>query len=114
MAEPDYLFAGTYGHVLALDKATGEAVWNTSLPGTGYSVVSIVLADGNLFCASGGRVFALDPQTGDIVWENGLPGMGMGLVYLTTARTGNPQTLTALAAQEQANQHAHGAHGATM
>lgn len=82
--QDDLLFVGTHGHVLAVDKATGRKRWETSLPKTGYEVVSIVAEDGQLFCASGGRVFALDGSTGKILWTNNLQGLGHGFVYLTT------------------------------
>ncbi len=97
------LFAGTHGHVIAMDKATGRTLWATSLPRTGYSVVSIVLEDGLLLCASGGRVFALDPTDGWIKWTNDLPGMGTGLVYLSTAQSGSQGGMELLTAQAAAN-----------
>lgn len=78
------LYAGTHGHVTAIDKRDGRTVWVTSLPGTGFSVVSILPEDGRLFCASGGRTFALDPHDGSILWENEMPGLRRGLVYLAT------------------------------
>ena len=100
------VFAGTYGHVIAMDKETGRTVWSTSLPRTGYSVVSIVLEGGLLLCASGGRVFALDPTDGWIKWTNDLPGMRQGLVYLATAQSGAQSGMELLAAQVQAEQAA--------
>ena len=53
----ELLFLGTHGHVAALQKSTGNLVWKTSLPSTGYSVVALIVEDGRLFCASGGRAF---------------------------------------------------------
>ena len=94
------LFAGTHGHVVALDKRNGTTVWSTSLPRTGYSVVSIILEDGLLFCASGGRVFALD-----IMWDNQMPGLGAGLVFLATensARNGGMSLMAQKAAEDAA------------
>ena len=84
----NHLYVGTYGHVIALHKKTGRRVWKTSLPMTGYSVVSIVHEDDTLFCASGGRVFGLEPRTGEIVWTNGLRGLGTGQVHLATVASG--------------------------
>jgi outer membrane protein assembly factor BamB len=95
----NYLFAGTYGHVMAVRKTSGRKVWDTSLPMTGYSVVSILLEDGKLFCASGGRVFALDPATGEILWSNGLKGRGTGLVFLSTANSNNTEAVMTLLAE---------------
>ena len=100
------LFAGTHGHVVALEKDTGRTVWTTSLPRTGYSVVSIVIEDGLLLCASGGRVFALDPSDGWIKWSNEMPRLGGGLVYLATGQSSAQGSMAVLAAQAAATQAA--------
>ncbi len=97
------LFVGTYGHVVALNKKNGRKVWETSLPKTGYSVVSILPEEGLLHCASGGHVFALDPLTGEILWTNGLRGLGKGVVFLSTMQSNNMESMSLLAAQVQAN-----------
>ena len=97
MMTQHFLFAGTHGHVVAIDKRTGETVWSTSLPRTGYSVVSILHEDGLLFCASGGRVFALDPEDGNVMWDNQMPGLGAGLVYLATAASAQDGGISLLA-----------------
>lgn len=96
-----YVFVGTHGHVIALNKTTGRKVWATSLPRTGYDMVSILFEDGRLFSASGGRVFALDPATGDIVWKNELKGMGSGLVYLSTVNSNSTEALMSVLARSQ-------------
>ena len=93
------LFVGTHGHIAAISKPTGQTIWETSLPSTGYSVVAIVYETGRLYCAGGGRVFALDPANGEILWENPLRGMGMGLVFLTTVNSNNTEALMAVLAQ---------------
>ena len=98
-----YLFAGTHGHVVALDKRTGGTVWDTSLPSTGYDVVAIVVEDEQLLCASGGRVFCLDPLDGRILWTNPLKGLGTGLVYLTTAQSSGQAFATLAAAKAAAD-----------
>jgi outer membrane protein assembly factor BamB len=111
----NYLFIGTHGHVAAVRKNNGRKVWDTSLPMTGYSVVSILIEDDKVFCASGGRVFALDPATGDILWKNGLKGMGTGLVYLTTANSNDTEGIMSLLAhtvQQQKRRRAAGSGGA--
>ncbi len=97
------LFAGTHGWVLAIDKHNGKTVWETSLPSTGYSVVSILLEDGLLFCASGGRTFALDPEDGRIMWTNHMPKRGNGLVYLATEQSSQGGGISLHAAQAAAN-----------
>ena len=83
----DYVFVGTYGHVVAIDQENGETVWKVSLPRTGFSIASIIVENGQVLCGSGGRVFALEPETGEILWSNGMPGMGHGYVLLATAQS---------------------------
>ena len=102
----ELLFLGTHGHVIALSKKTGRKVWATSLPGTGWSVVSILFEEGQLFCASGGRAFCLDPVTGEVIWSNGLKGFGQGLVYLTSALSNDTEALMSLLSAEAANRAA--------
>lgn len=96
-----FLFLGLFGHVVAVEKSTGATIWDTSLPNTGFSVVSIVYEDDRLFCASGGRAFALDPRSGEILWTNELPGLGSGPVFLATASSSPTLAAqTTLAAQD--------------
>ncbi len=87
MARPDdLLFVGTHGHVRAIHKRTGRRAWDTSLPGTGYTLVSVLYEDGVVFAASHGHVFGLDAATGAIRWKNALKGLGYDDVSLATSR----------------------------
>lgn len=72
----DLLFIGTYGHVKAVDKQTGEDRWQASLPATGYEIVSLFCEGFRVFAGSKGYVFALDARTGEILWTNSLTGLG--------------------------------------
>lgn len=78
------LFIGIQGHVLALDRATGEEVWRTKLKGSDF--VSLVLDGSDIFASAQGRLFCLDSRSGNIRWENTLKGLGVGL--LSIAGTG--------------------------
>ena len=42
------LFAGTHGHVVAIDKRSGATVWKTQLPKSSYQVVSLLYEDGTV------------------------------------------------------------------
>ncbi len=85
------LFVGTYGNVRAIDMETGGDLWTTSLPNTGYQLVTLLYESGRLFAGSKGKLFALDPQTGTILWENGLDGLGYDHMTLaTTCQTSRP------------------------
>ena len=96
------LFAGMHGHVAALDKETGTEVWRTSLPKSGYGVVSILHEEGRLLCGAGGHVFALDPESGEILWHNGMPNLGHDMIFLATVSSSAGGMLSILAAQAAA------------
>ena len=98
----DLLFVGTHGHVRAIGKRHGRRVWDTSLPGTGYDVVTLLYEDGVLFAASKGYLFALDALTGEIRWKNGLKGLGNDHVLLATTRSSTDALVTVGAAQAAA------------
>jgi outer membrane protein assembly factor BamB len=100
MAAQANLFIGIRGYVLAIDRATGEDVWSTSLKGAEF--VNVVLDGEQLFASSKGRLYRLDPTTGRILWENGLTGMGWGLVSIAQAGSGNLTAMEEKRRQDQA------------
>ena len=79
----DTIFIGIRGTVLAIDRASGDTRWSTSLKGADF--VNVALQDGDLFASSNGRLYRLDPATGAIAWCNELPGLGWGLVSIAGA-----------------------------
>ena len=81
----DLVFVGFNRRVVALQRKTGEIVWQWKSPrGTGFVAL---LPDGDLLFASvDGYTFALDPATGDQLWENPLSGLGTGVPCLATMR----------------------------
>lgn len=83
----DALFLGTHGHVRAVLKDTGEAIWTTSLPGCGYALVTLLFEDGRLFAGSRGHLYCLDPANGEILWSDDLKGLGYDFMSLTTVRS---------------------------
>lgn len=84
------LFIGISGHVKAVDKRTGEDVWQVSLPKTGFGLVNLLLEDGILYAGTVGLLFALDPMTGRTLWTHGLKGLGQGhIVFATVKSTAN-------------------------
>lgn len=97
-----FLFVGTHGHVLAIDKQDGTEIWRTSLPKTGYRPVLLLYEDGQLLVGTRGKLFALDPLDGSIRWENELTGLGHDLVALATTRQGTRDAELAGGAAEEA------------
>src|SRR5215510_11437307 len=91
------IYLGVKGSVVAIDSATGQSIWSTSLKGAEF--VNVVLDGGNLFAATRGEIFCLDPQTGGIRWHNPLRGYGWGLI--TIAGEGIPQNVSSVTAEKR-------------
>ena len=61
------LLAGTHGWVYGIDPSDWSAhAWATSLGGTGYNLVDLLVANAGLYAGTNGFVFELDPTTGAV------------------------------------------------
>jgi outer membrane protein assembly factor BamB len=76
------IYVGIKGSVLALDRKTGDEVWQTRLKGSDF--VNLVLDGDDLLAATRGEMFCLDARTGNVRWNNRLRGWGWGLVCIAT------------------------------
>ena len=99
-ARAGLLHLGIKGHVIAVDRATGEERWRTKLGGVRMRTSDFVHLhrDGDdLFAAYNGELFCLDPKSGSVRWHNQLTGLGTGILAIATdAPTGastGPTTL---------------------
>lgn len=77
------VFLGIQGYVVALDRATGQELWETPLKGSDF--VNVMLDGDRVLAATRGEIFCLDPAAGRVLWNNKLPGKGVGLVTIATA-----------------------------
>jgi len=104
------IFVGFNSRVAALDRDTGEVVWQWKAP-KGTSTFVALLLDGNRLIASvQGYTYCLNPLNGEQVWVNPLKGFGVGVPCLASVRgTSGFSPPAAQAAAEQARQAAHGA-----
>ena len=94
MAQPDLLFIGIRGAVLALDKQSGARVWETNLESSGF--VTLLVEGNQVFAGTHGKVFCLNAATGELLWQDGLRGYGYGLLSLATqSQSVNPSTAAA-------------------
>ena len=81
------LYLGIKGHVIAVDRATGQERWRTKLSGVRMRTSDFVYLhrDGDdLFATFSGELFCLDPRSGTVRWHNQLTGLGTGIVTLAT------------------------------
>lgn len=106
----DLIFAGFNRRVVAVDRYTGEKVWDWRAPsGSGY--VSLLLDGDRLVASAQGYLYCLDPLYGQLVWENPLKGFGVGVTSLVSTRGKSPDS--AAAAKVAADQQAAAAAAAT-
>ena len=82
MANPNLVFLGIRGSVVALDKNSGVRVWETKLKGSNF--VTLLVDGKQIFAGAQGEVFCLDEATGKILWHDGLKGYGLGLMSIAT------------------------------
>ena len=84
----DTIFIGMRGHVLALDRHSGNEIWRTHLKSCQF--VNVSLDGPDLFATTVGEIFCLDPTTGRLLWNNPLRGMGYGLICIASASSQAP------------------------
>ena len=69
------LLVGTNGYVVAMDAISLGIEWGTSLPGSGYEVVSLLVESDDIYAGTNGYVYRLDLR-GDVKASNSLSGYG--------------------------------------
>jgi outer membrane protein assembly factor BamB len=102
----DLVFVGFNSRVAALDRYSGEVVWDWKSPeGSGY--VSLLLDGDRLIASVQGYTYCLDPLYGQEVWRNPLKGFGIGVASLASVNGSQP-SIQAAAAAKAAQQAASG------
>jgi outer membrane protein assembly factor BamB len=76
------VFVGINGTVIAIDRATGQDLWQTELKGSDF--VNVILDGDRVLAATSGEIFCLDPGTGAQLWHNKLPNQGWGIASIAT------------------------------
>jgi outer membrane protein assembly factor BamB len=97
----DLIFTGFNRRVAALDKRTGQIIWNRKLPkGNSYATL---LLDGDLLVVSvDGYMYGLNALTGEEIWFNEMSGFGTGVTSLASVN-GSVQNIAAAAAADEAS-----------
>lgn len=103
----DLMYVGFNSRVVAMERDTGEIVWDWKSPkGSGFVAT---LLDGDRVIASvQGYMYCLDALTGDELWTNPLTGMGLGVPSLTSIHgiSGSAAAAAIIARNQQAQQQA--------
>jgi outer membrane protein assembly factor BamB len=103
----DMVFVALNGWVVALDRESGELLWQWSAPKKAGSQYMTLLPDRDrLVVSAGGYIYCLDPATGRERWHNPLKGFGIGVAALATIRSHSPHGDAASASSQDAAQAA--------
>jgi outer membrane protein assembly factor BamB len=86
MKTSELVFVGIGKSVVALNRRTGEQIWEARFK-CFDNFVNVVLDGGSVFATSAGEISCLDPFTGDVLWHNPLKGFGTGLAIIATEHT---------------------------
>lgn len=97
----DLVFAGFNRRVAALQRHTGQIVWEWKAP-HGSSYVSLLLDGGMLIVSVDGYMYGLDAATGNQRWYNEMKGFGTGVAALVSVNGMSSNPLAAAAADEAA------------
>ena len=99
----DLVFVGLNSRVAALDRQTGEIVWQWKSPKGRSSHVAVLLDGDRLIVSVQGYTYCLDTASGRQVWSNPLAGFGFGVPCLASIH-GNSGSAAAAAmiAKQQA------------
>ncbi len=99
----DLLFVGFNSRVAALDRQTGQIVWQWKSPKGRSPHVAVLLDGDRLMVSVHGYTYCLDTATGEQIWSNSFEGFGFGLPSLASIH-GNSGSAAAAAiiAQQQA------------
>jgi hypothetical protein len=97
----DMVFVALNGRVVALDRESGEMLWQWAAPKSGGYMTLLPDRD-RLVVSAGGYIYCLDPGTGQQRWHNPLTGFGFGVAALATVHGHSPHDDVASAAAQQA------------
>lgn len=96
----DLIFVGFNKQIIALDRYTGEKVWDWKSPkGSGYP--AMILDGDRLIVSVLGYTYCLEPTTGAAVWENELKGHGTGITSIVSVRGDSSRNRSGGAAAQQ-------------
>ena len=107
----DLVYVSFNSRVLALDRNTGEIVWDWKSPQGTSTHVAVLLDGDRLIVSVQGYMYCLDPLAGQQLWMNPLKGYGLGVPSITSIH-GNSGSAAAAAIIAQQHSAAAGAGGA--
>jgi outer membrane protein assembly factor BamB len=77
------LVAGVHGHVMGLDRQTGEVRWDNPLEGGGMGKVFLHLIGDHVLASAEGRdLYCLRYMTGELLWKGTTSGSGPATILV--------------------------------
>lgn len=96
------LFVGLNARVVALDRDSGEIVWQWQSPKPKSGYVILVVEKNRIFVSVSGYLYCLEAATGEQLWYNPLKGFGSGIACLASVNSPASPALQAQIAQQVA------------
>lgn len=92
MKQKNTLFIFSNGRVAAIDKKSGDIIWEIKMKqyagrSMSFSYGQIFAEDGKVYVGTSGMLFCLNAKDGSLLWKNDLKGWGYQFVAL--ANMGN-------------------------
>lgn len=101
MSTENRLYILSNGRVAALDKNTGEMIWEIRLKNyvkvSSYTYGQIIAEGDRLFVSISGIALCLSAADGSLIWKNELKGWGYSFVSMAGAGAANMETVNATA-----------------
>lgn len=97
------LFIFSKGRVAAIDKKSGEILWQVKIKdyiqgNGGYYYGQIVVEDNMVFIGTSGILLCLNAQDGSLLWKNELKGWGYQFVSMANAGSNDIATAASASA----------------
>lgn len=101
MKQKNALFIFSNGRVAAIDKKSGEIIWEVKIKeylkrGMNFYYGQIFVEDNKVYVGTSGMLLCLNAKDGSMLWKNELKGWGYQFVAM--ANTGSEGSATASAA----------------
>ena len=115
MSFENLVFVGFNSRVLALDRDSGDIVWDWQAPKPKTAGFVTLLLDGDrLIVSVNGYMYCLEPETGELLWYNETKGFGTGVASMASVRGHSSDNVSAEAAAAMAQRQAAAAATPTM
>jgi outer membrane protein assembly factor BamB len=100
MRQKNALFIFSRGRVAAIDKKTGEIIWEVKIKdylnrNASFYYGQIVVEDNKVFVGTTGILLCLNAKDGSLIWKNELK--GWGYQFVSMANAGNDASAAASA-----------------